>query len=503
MDPRIGTELAGYRIEELLGRGGMSVVYLATDLDLERKVALKILGPELAQERGFRDRFIRESRLAASLDHPNVVPVFEAGHAEDVLFISMRYVRGTDLRRVIEAEGRLEPHRVVEIVRQVASALDVAHRQGLVHRDVKPANVLIAARDDPDAPEHVYLSDFGVTKRRLSAGGLTATGQLVGTVDYVAPEQIKGEPIDGRADVYSLGCMTFQCLTGRTPFERDTEVAVLWAQVQTPPPSAVELRADLPAAVDGVLRRAMAKSPDERPQTAGAFARDLAPAARGVAGPEAPADRTRKPAPRPRRGIVAMAVALSVVLIAAGVTLALTRGGGGPAAVTTPGPTTTITGNLYRIDLRAARLVQGVTIPAGSHSSGGQGSVAVGQGFVWAASRTGLVKLNAQGTVLATIAGVPALFGTVAAGDEGVWVAAGQFRPDVLRVTHVDPTTNRIVGEMELPGGEVSGGAALVLSGTPVAVGEGTAWVADHPRSRVVRIDPRTNRVVARITVPA
>jgi serine/threonine protein kinase len=240
MADRVGTEIAGYRIEGLIGRGGMSVVYLAEHVRLGRKVALKLLSPELAENEKFRERFLRESQIAASIDHPNIVPIYDSDEAEGTLFIAMRYVQGTDLRGLIRSQAPLEPSRVVSLVTQIASALDAAHMHGLVHRDVKPGNVLLTHED------HVYVADFGLTKRALSVSGLTETGQLVGTIDYIAPEQAKGDPVDGRADVYSLGCLAYECLTGEVPFERDTEVAVLWAHVQESPPKPSAMRPDLP-----------------------------------------------------------------------------------------------------------------------------------------------------------------------------------------------------------------------------------------------------------------
>ena len=216
-DPRVGTELAGYRIESLLGWGGMSVVYLAEDLRLKRRVALKLLAAGLAEDESFRDRFLRESELAASIDHPNIVPIYEAGTTEDLLFIAMRYVEGRDLRERLQ-RGRLDPADAIGILAQVASALDAAHARGLVHRDVKPSNVLLDLGARPDGSDHVYLADFGLTKRVSEETGVGDDGHLLGTIDYVAPEQIAGEEIDGRADVYSLGCVLYECLVGQPPF---------------------------------------------------------------------------------------------------------------------------------------------------------------------------------------------------------------------------------------------------------------------------------------------
>ncbi|MEX2196224.1 MAG: protein kinase [Thermoleophilaceae bacterium] len=279
-DPRIGSQLAGYRIERLLGRGGMGVVYLAEQLALGRSVALKLIAPDLAQDEGFRERFQRESRLAASIDHPNVIPVHEAGEADGQLFISMRFVEGIDLRELIAGGGRIEALRAARIVAQVGAALDAAHARGLVHRDVKPANVLI------DREDHAYLSDFGLTKSMASASGLTATGQWVGTLDYIAPEQIQGEAVDARTDVYALGCVLHQALTGNVPYPRDSDPAKLWAHMNEPPPAVSESAPGLPGSFDGVVARAMAKDPAERFPSAGDLGRATVAAAEGRAAAE-------------------------------------------------------------------------------------------------------------------------------------------------------------------------------------------------------------------------
>src|SRR6185437_7465132 len=204
----VGALVAGYRLEEQIGRGGMAVVYRAHDLRLERDVAMKILAPALAQDEAFRQRFIRESRAAAAVDDAHIIPVYEAGDASGILFIAMRFVRGGDVRSLVDREGPLAPAKATEIISQVSSALDAAHARGLVHRDVKPANMLLEASPDRDRPDHVYLADFGLTKAALGApaSGLTATGQFLGTLDYVAPEQIEGRPVDGRTDLYALAC---------------------------------------------------------------------------------------------------------------------------------------------------------------------------------------------------------------------------------------------------------------------------------------------------------
>jgi WD40 repeat protein len=271
-DPRVGTELAGYRIESLLGWGGMSVVYVAEDLRLKRKVALKLLAASLAEDESFRKRFLRESELAASIDHPNIVPIFEAGTTEDLLFIAMRYVEGRDLKELLQ-QGRLDPTDAIGILAQVASALDAAHARGLVHRDVKPSNVLLDAGARPDGSDHVYLADFGLMKRVSEEAGIGDDGQLLGTIDYVAPEQIAGEEIDGRADVYSLGCVLYECLVGQPPFRDDSDIAVVFAHLESEPPAPSARRPELPVALDAVIARALAKEPEQRYPSCREFAR--------------------------------------------------------------------------------------------------------------------------------------------------------------------------------------------------------------------------------------
>jgi serine/threonine protein kinase len=291
-----GSRIAGYLIEEQVGRGGMAVVYRAADPRLNRSVALKILAPELVGDAAFRQRFIREMRAAASVDHPHIVPVFDAGEADGALFIAMRYVSGPDLRTLLDAERKLPAARVVHIVAQVASALDEAHFRGLIHRDVKPGNMLIGTVAGSGQPDHVYLSDFGLSKPTLSSANLTLTGQFLGTIDYMAPEQVEGRSVDGRADEYALGCTTFEMLAGAPPFKRDQGLAVMWAQLSAAAPSLRAERPDLSPAVDQVIARALAKSPDDRYPTCTAFATALR-AACGLAAvaPEAAQPRAAGP----------------------------------------------------------------------------------------------------------------------------------------------------------------------------------------------------------------
>ena len=268
----VGSEVAGYRLEEQIGQGGMAVVYRARDVQLGRNVALKLLSPVLALDDAFRQRFIRESRAAAAVDHPYIIPIFAAGESDGVLYIAMRYVQGGDVRSLIDAEGPLPPDRAAGIITQVALALDAAHLHGLVHRDIKPANMLLDSVAGSDQRDHVYLADFGLSKRSLSVTGLTSIGQFLGTPAYVAPEQVEGRPVDSRTDEYALACASFEILSGAPPYERDDDLAVMWAHVSVPPPSLSERRPSLPAAVDAVLAKAMAKAPADRYPTCIAFA---------------------------------------------------------------------------------------------------------------------------------------------------------------------------------------------------------------------------------------
>ncbi|HEX7995704.1 MAG TPA: serine/threonine-protein kinase, partial [Streptosporangiaceae bacterium] len=270
-----GSRVAGYLLEEQIGQGGMAVVFRAHDERLDRTVALKILAPALAADEAFRQRFIRESRAAAAVDDPHIIPVFEAGEASGVLFIAMRYVRGGDVRSLVGELSQVAPGRVAEIVSQVASALDAAHGRGLVHRDVKPANMLLDASSGAGRPDHVYLSDFGLSKASLQTSGLTGTGTFLGTLDYISPEQIEGKPVDGRADEYALACAAFELLTGVPPFQREEAMAVMYAQLSEQPPPLSSRRRDLGYAADAVFAKALAKSPADRYSTCREFSEAL------------------------------------------------------------------------------------------------------------------------------------------------------------------------------------------------------------------------------------
>src|SRR5262249_3282837 len=262
--------LAGYRLETASGAGGMAVVFRARDERLGRLAALKVLAPALTSDASFRRRFMAESRAAAAVDDPHIIPVYQAGEADGVLFIAMRFVAGGDLRGMVGQQGALPPGRAAAFLSPVASALDAAHAIGLVHRDIKPANMLVDA--GPGRPEHVYLSDFGLARGVMSLSGLTRAGQFLGTPDYSAPEQISGQTVDGRADQYALACVAYTLLTGTVPFVRDHPMAALYAHLHEPPPRVTAVRPELSAAVDQVLAIALAKAPDDRYESCGAFA---------------------------------------------------------------------------------------------------------------------------------------------------------------------------------------------------------------------------------------
>jgi serine/threonine protein kinase len=343
-----GTEVGGYRIEGILGQGGMGVVYEATQLSLNRRVALKVLTASLSGDPSFKERFRREGRLQASIDHPHIVTVYEAGEAEVGLFIAMRLVRGPNLKDLI-VSGEVDAERALRLLAPVADALDAAHELGLIHRDIKPQNVLVGARD------HAYLADFGLTKAPDTTA-LTMSGAFVGTLHYISPEQIRGEPASAASDIYAFTTVVYECLTGSVPFPRDTEAAVIYAHLSYDPPPVAEVRPDLPPALDAVIRRGMAKDPAQRFPNAGelvaetqralgsgapssAFTPSPPPATGGTAStstPPPPAEpRTRGGAPR-RRAALAGAAAL---VVAGGVAAVLLASGGSSSSDDTGGST--------------------------------------------------------------------------------------------------------------------------------------------------------------------
>ena len=292
-----GTELGGYRIEQQIGSGAMGIVYRVTNVALGRVYALKVLAPELAEDDQFRRRFQREMQIAASIDHPNVVGIHYAGEQDGFLFLAMDYVHGEDLRQLLLRDGAVDPARAVGILTQVGFALDAAHAKGLVHRDIKPGNVLLTIRD---GEERAYLTDFGLAKRSSTLAELTVAGSIVGTADYMAPEQVRGDPSDARTDIYALGCVFFQMLTGKVPYERDTTLATMFAHVNEPPPGLEPPLVDEFPEFTPVVQQAMAKNPEDRYMSAGDLARDAAAALSGAryrGAPSMVATGDAKPAP--------------------------------------------------------------------------------------------------------------------------------------------------------------------------------------------------------------
>jgi YVTN family beta-propeller protein len=540
-DPRLGTRLAGYRIQALLGRGGMGVVYLAEQTGPHRQVALKLLPAESAGSSAFRERFLRESELAAAIDHPNVLPVYDAGESGGVLWIAMRYVAGIDLGALLARDGPLAPERALGIAGQVAGALDAAHARGLVHRDVKPGNVLLAVEDG--AVAHAYLADFGLTKRIGGARGLTVSGQVLGTIDYVAPEQVEGGPVDGRADQYSLGCVLFECLTGVVPFQRDSELAVLWAHVHDPPPRIGEHRPDLPAGLDEVVDRALAKAPGDRYPSCAAL---VAAAEAAVAGsvPAGARRRVGRPVGRPggrgrrrpwpvRRPVLLLAAIVVVLLAVVVAAVLVARDGRAPAGPTAPavvvapnhavriGPATyevvaavpvgtepaAVVGGgglVWVADRRdgtvtvidpAANRVQETLPGAGSGpvSEGGPG-LAFASGSLWVANaeqggQVTRVEPGADPVPIRVDARPNAL--AAAPGADAVWVAAQTRRGDGL-LARIDALTNQVGRPVPLP--KPPTGLAITPDGR-------TVWVATPSDRAIYRVDTRTSKA-QRVPLP-
>ena len=444
-DPRVGTELLEYRLDALIGRGGMGVVYRAYDPRLKREVALKLLAPEFAADERFRERFLSETERAASLEHPNVIPIHDAGEVDGQLYLVMRLADGGDLKQLLASEKTLEARRTIEICEQVAAALDAAHEIGLVHRDVKPSNVLLDRRG------HVYLADFGLS-RRLSeqAPGFDA-GLSLGTPAYVAPEQIEGKDLDGRADQYSLACLLQECLTGRPPFARASEAAVLFAHLEEPPTG--------PPGLERVMATALAKDPDARYATCFAFVE----AARDALGVE-PAGPRRWP-------IIAIAGVLAAVT-AALLAYVLVRN------VPPTGPTTT--GRLVRIDSRTNEVTE--TIPVGN----GPNAVAVGPTGVWVTNRSDgtvwRIDPRTNSVSLKTSAhGKPT---DLAVTDTRTFVVNG---PQDANITVIDGATGREENVIGPNGGFQQGSAAI-------AADEGTIWLGGADR-RVSQLDVVTAKL--------
>ncbi len=474
-----GATFAGYRIESLVGRGGMGVVYRATDLSLERPVALKLIAPELAEDDRFRSRFLKEPRLAAALDHPNVVPIYEAGERDGQLYLAMRFVEGSDLKTILQRERKLPPERALRILAQIAGALDAAHRRRLVHRDVKPANVLL------DENEHAYLTDFGITKR---LGGVsTDTGRLVGTLDYLAPEQIRGEAIDGRTDCYSLASVLYECLSGTPPFRRETEAETMWAHMQEQP---APLRGF--AKLDPVIRRALAKERENRYSTCG----ELIDAAAGALGLTVPARFSLAPPAlvRRRRAVFAAGLLVLAASLAAGI-VALTSGGDGGG--------TPLENGVAAIDPangEVASLTGSNAVP---------GNVAVGEGAIWVVNTEdeSVSRIDPDTKEIDKTFKTGGVASELAAGEGALWVGNAGGRGEtntIVSISRVDPESGRVTRTVRLPGGNSGGNSGVFpIAGLPrLAVGAGAVWALNPDRS-VSRIDPRSGKLVARIDAEA
>jgi serine/threonine-protein kinase len=531
-DLATGTIFAGYQIDGIAGEGGMGRVYRATEIALQRPVALKLIAEAFAGDRKFRERFQRESMLAASIDHPNVIPVYEAGEVDGELYIAMRFVDGTDLLHAVGREGALPPERAVRIITQVAAALDAAHRRGLVHRDVKPGNVLLTGEG---VEEHVYLTDFGLVKTlEGDAPGMTTAGTFVGTLDYSSPEAIQGQEADARSDVYSLACVLFFALARKSAFLRDSNVATMFAHVNEPPPSLLEAAPNVPPALAAVVEQGLAKNPDERQQTAGELARAANAALHAPATASAPR-RTPTTAPgvpvqqgppqRNRLLGIALPVILVVGLVAAALAAAGVFGGGEeeePEAQATPTATATATAT-PTATAQAARPRVVASIPAGDGPDG----IAVtddGIVFVTDASAGTFRRIDPKtnktlgepldvGKAPDGVAGAkkvtwiassgddrvrriesdpdPVVIGTIPVGKEPNGISLGK---QLVWVTNTgDDTVNRIDR------------ASATVVGTPIGVGDepigivvglDSVWVANHGDDTVTRIDSSTSEVI-------
>jgi Protein kinase domain len=469
----IGSDFLGYRIEELIGRGGMGVVYRAYDLRLKRTVALKLVAPSLARDERFRERFARESELVMSLEHPNVVPIYDAGDVDGRVYLAMRLVDGTDLGSLLRTEGALEPDRAIAICTQIAAALDAAHERGLVHRDVKPSNVLL------DGSGHVYLADFGLTRSLDDERGGAGEDRALGTPAYLAPEQLEGRPVDGRSDIYSLGCVLYECLTAEPVFPRGSRLAVAWAHLEEEPPRASKRRPELPEALDVVIVRALAKEPEERFASCGA----LVAAAQNALGLRRPTHRRS----------VALAAGTVVVAVAAAIAIAIAFGGGRGSA----GPPRTRANTLVRIDPHSQPASVQRDIPVAAEPM----AVAVSGQTVWVYSRKASIVsevdsqtnrlLHRPGISVSAPVHLPLMGPVLAANSYGAWVVGrGQRGRGVL--TLVSPNGERV---------------KYVLGGRPVAVVTGlqAIWVLDDGagHDRLLRLDPATGRKRVEVRLPA
>ena len=488
----LGETIAGFRLEAVAGRGGMGVVYRATQLRLGRTVAFKVIAPDLARNADYRRRFQREARLAASIEHPNVIPVYEAEELESgELYLAMRWVEGTDLRELLAHEGVLTAPRAASLLAPVARALGAAHARGLVHRDVKPANILIAHGGDTNG-EHVYLTDFGIARAPDEEPGLTRAGAFVGSLAYAAPERIEGDEIPAHpaADIYALGCVLFETLTGHAPFNRESELATMRAHLDDPVPSVCAEAAGVPAELDEVVRIALAKAPRERFATATEMALAIEAAVTGttMTGRAPAVSRTAaRPADRtsdetvvaraaPRRSRRATMIGLGALAASAIVVLALivtNSGGSRPPRTTASAPTSTRPSQAPSVKVTA-------TAPELSFNPG---AVAIVRGDDLAAAvadpRGGRIWLIHPSGRAPTAIGVGRLPSALAVDAERVWVAdAGS---NDVRV--IDSRTTRTLARVPVG-----------VAPSAIAIGGGMAWVADRGSGDVTTIDLATLR---------
>jgi streptogramin lyase len=458
--PEVGTQFAGYRIDGVLGRGGMGVVYLANELALDRPVALKLIAPELADDSSFRERFLRESRLAASIDHPGILPVYAVGDAGGELYLAMRFVDGTDLGVVLE-DGPLQPEHALALLGQVADALDAAHARGLVHRDVKPGNVLV------DGADHCYLSDFGLTTQ-LSAGTTATPGRLTGSLDYLAPEQVRLEDVDGRADQYALGCVLYEVLTGHPAFRRETEAQTLWAHMQEDPPPAAEF-----PQLDTVLARALAKAPEDRYETCNALV-DEARAAFGLQPSTVAVRRWRR---RLGRRFIATGAVLLALAVGGAIFLLTHDSDAAPLA---PANSAGV------VDAAKQALVRAV--PVGKAPT----EVAASSSWVWVLNSNDgagtISKLDAKSYAKASTFSVPGTPRNLVAAFNALWVGTLEGR-----VLEIDPETDLVERTWTLP----NAGATLLFEDDRgagwLAVGPDAIW-AGSARA-ISRIDPKDSQL--------
>ena len=500
-----GSVVAGYRIARLIGRGATGAVYLADDAQ-GQQVALKVLIPELARNERFRERFLREARIAASLEEPHIVPTLATGEEDGELYLVMRFVDGLDLREILKREGPLKADRAVDLVAQIASALDSAHARGLVHRDVKPGNVLI---HQTETGEHAYLCDFGLARHLASVDSLTGERALVGTIAYISPEQIQGAPIDARTDVYSLGCLLFECLTGRAPFERESEVATVYAHMNEPPPRPGDVRPGIPAGFDDVVGKALEKAPGDRYASCSELARASEAALHG----ELP-KRSRR-----RRRIALGAVAAAILAAAAataGIVLTGDGGNRGPARLAIAPKTlglidaTThkVVGRISfagqpwdvvfgthqawvllgderrvaRVDLTSHKVLSSTKLPFAPGDIAADGDAA----WVTEDAGPGLVRLDAKTGQIARRFVVPIrgdLYASpygIAFGAGSVWVGRG------AETVRVDPIGGNVMRRILTP-----------LAANSIVFAQGAVWVASAESGRVVKIDPSIDKIIA------